>query len=64
MTDMARRLIQHPNRASDGSLSYCTRITAVADIFAGHIWEATGYGYTLVDSEYNVTCINHCQMVL
>jgi hypothetical protein len=48
------------NRASDGSLSCCTRVTTegmvgdtkeVADILVGHIWEATGYRFTLVDSE-------------
>jgi hypothetical protein len=58
---------QLANRAPDGSLRCCTRIATqgmvgntkeVANIIAGHVWEATGYRFTLVDSEYNVTGIN------
>jgi len=55
------------NRASDGSPSCCTRVTTEgmvgdtktdADIIAGHVWEATGYRFTLVDLEYNVARTN------
>ena len=55
------------NRTPDGSLRFSTRVTAegvvgdtksIACITAGYVWEATGYRFTLVDSEYNVTCIN------
>jgi len=55
------------NQASDGSLSCRMRVTTegmvegskgTADIIAGHIWEATGYRFMLVDSTYNVACIN------
>jgi len=55
------------NQASDGSLSCRMRVTTegmvegskgTADIIAGHVWEATGYRFTLVDSTYNVACIN------
>jgi len=55
------------NQASDGSLScrMCVITEGMvedskgtADIIAGHIWEATGYRLTVVDSTYNVACIN------
>jgi hypothetical protein len=54
-------------RAPDGSLSCCMRVTTegmvgdtkvIADIIAGDVWEATGYRFTLVDSEYSVICVN------
>jgi len=55
------------NQASDSSLRYSTRVTTqgmvgdskeLADLIVGRIWEATGYRFTLVDSEYRMTCIN------
>ena len=56
---MATRVIQHPNltaaqAAARVSLLKSGDTKQVADIFAGHVWEATGYGFTLVDSEYHV----------
>jgi len=55
------------DRASDGSLSCRMRVTTegmvedsngTADIIAGHIWEATEYRSTLIDSTYNVACVS------
>ena len=61
------------NLASDGSLHCRIHVNTegmvgdakeVADIVAGHVWEATGYRFTLVDLEYNVTRINCWQTLL
>ena len=61
------------NWAPDGSLCCCTCVTTegmvgdakeIANIIAGHVWEATRYRFTLVDPEYNVGCIGCWQLVL
>jgi len=56
--DMATRVIQHPNLTAVQAAARVSLLKGdtkqVADIFAGHVWEATGYGFTLVDSEYHV----------
>jgi len=55
------------NRASDGSLRCSARVATkgmagdikeIAEVIAGRVWEATGYRFTFVDSEYNTNRIN------